>query len=311
MASSPSYRVRCGFAFAVTTRNGSVLSWGEQAHGGNSSGVAADLAANVSYVVGSRYAFSAIKHPFAAGGGPHEGGSSSTVVTWGTYNQVLNEEVGGNIALVANEASFVGLEESTGRVFAFGADHSGGRLDENNDFSAELAADVVSVAATASAFAALTADGLVYTWGNLHAGAGVSSATLPALALRRVIRVAATRSAFAALLSTRAAVTWGSPLSGGDSSGVAAELSRDVAHIVGANGVFAAFKTDSSLVTWGYKGWGGDSSAVAFQLSANVTFVCHTATAMAALKSDRSVVTWGKASNGGDSSAVQHSWLIS
>ena len=65
-------------------------------------------------------------------------------------------------------------------------------------------------------------------------------------------------------------VTWGDSDRGGDSSGVAAQLSSGVQSVVGNGGAFAAVKSDGSVVTWGDPDYGGDSSGVAAQLSSSV-----------------------------------------
>ena len=46
-------------------------------------------------------------------------------------------------------------------------------------------------------------------------------------------------------------VTWGHADRGGDSRGVAEQLSSGVQTVVGAKDAFAAVKVDGSVVTWG------------------------------------------------------------
>ena len=58
-------------------------------------------------------------------------------------------------------------------------------------------------------------------------------------------------------------VTWGRAEFGGDSRGVAEQLSSGVQTVVGNSGAFAAVKVDGSVVTWGLSGSGGDSRGVA------------------------------------------------
>ena len=99
-------------------------------------------------------------------------------------------------------------------------------------------------------------------------------------------------------------VTWGSRMYGGDSSGVAAQLSSGVQSVTGNAFAFAAVKSDGSVVTWGDSDSGGDSSGVAAQLSSGVQSVVGNGGAFAAVKSDGSVVTWGRPDIGGDSSRV-------
>ena len=68
-------------------------------------------------------------------------------------------------------------------------------------------------------------------------------------------------------------VTWGSAGSGGDSRGVAEQLSSGVQTVVGNGAAFAAVKVDGSVVTWGDAFHGGNSSGVAEQLSSGVQTV--------------------------------------
>ena len=102
-------------------------------------------------------------------------------------------------------------------------------------------------------------------------------------------------------------MTWGDASGGGDSSGVASQLTAGVDVIYATHstthGAFAAKKTDGSVVTWGEASRGGDSSGVASQLTAGVDVIYAAYDAFAA-KTDGSVVTWGHASRGGDSSGV-------
>ena len=68
-------------------------------------------------------------------------------------------------------------------------------------------------------------------------------------------------------------VTWGHADFGGDSRGVAEQLSSGVQTVVGNGTAFAAVKVDGSVVTWGVAEWGGDSSGVAEQLSSGMQTV--------------------------------------
>merc|ERR1719408_59890 len=76
--------------------------------------------------------------------------------------------------------------------------------------------------------------------------------------------------AFAAVKNDGSVVTWGSKNTGGDSSSVADELSRDVVHIYSSSSAFAAVKANGSVITWGSQDNGGDSSSVCEQLAGDV-----------------------------------------
>ena len=60
-------------------------------------------------------------------------------------------------------------------------------------------------------------------------------------------------TAFAAVKVDGSVVTWGNAVSGGDSRGVAEQLSSGVQTVVGTRTAFAAVKVDGSVVTWGSK----------------------------------------------------------
>ena len=83
------------------------------------------------------------------------------------------------------------------------------------------------------------------------------------------------RFGFAAVKSNGSVVTWGGSYYGGDSSGVAANLTSGVTTIYSTDGAFAAVKSDGSVITWGDSYAGGDSSGVAANL-VNVDIVFGT-----------------------------------
>ena len=113
--------------------------------------------------------------------------------------------------------------------------------------------------------------------------------------------------AFAVLKEDGSVVSWGSDDYGGDSSGVAGQLSSGVSQIFSSAGAYAALKEDGSVVTWGHDNYGGDSSTVASDLTSGVSQISSTNHAFAAIKEDGSVVTWGNSGSGGDSSSVSSS----
>ncbi len=307
-------------ALAMLRRDGSVITRGEAAAGGDSSAVAAALAAGVRTLASSRRAFAALRN-------------SGSVVTWG------DPAAGGDSAAVRSQLRQVTTIAATGSAFAAlradGTVVTWGDPAAGGDSSAVVPnlAGVVSLASTGSAFAALRADGTVVTWGDPAAG-GDSSAVAPNLA--GVVSLASTGRAFAALRNDGTAVSWGDPAAGGAGGPVAgvmrlfgnasgfAALRADgtvvswtdgaaqpvpdlnqVQTIATTNTAFAALRVDGSVVTWGERWLGGDSRAVASELSGDVIEIASNAGAFAALRSDGSVVTWGAFRHGGDSSSVQ------
>ena len=152
------------------------------------------------------------------------------------------------------------------------------------------------------AFAAISSNGSVVTWGDARYG-GYSKAVAGNLT-SNVTAVFSNQVAFAALKSNGSVVTWGSATTGGNSTAVAGNLASNVTAVYSNQNAFAALKTDGSLVTWGSATSGGNSTAVAGNLTSNVTAVYSNFYAFAALKSNGSVVTWGDATTGGNSTLV-------
>jgi hypothetical protein len=124
------------------------------------------------------------------------------------------------------------------------------------------------------AFAAITANGSVVTWGSPFSG-GNSSSVSGNLS-SNVTAVYSNQAAFAALKSDGSVVTWGSSSSGGNSTSVSGNLSSNVTAVYSTEAAFAARKSDGSVVTWGNTGFGGDSTSVTGNLSSNVTAVYST-----------------------------------
>ena len=109
---------------------------------------------------------------------------------------------------------------------------------------------------------------LASVWLALYVGA-VGSCTVSVIASTYM-------GAFAAQKEDGEVITWGHSTYGGDSSGVASNLSRGVVHIAAGAEAFAAKMMDGSVITWGNSGRGGDSSAVASFLSSGVDKVFGT-----------------------------------
>jgi hypothetical protein len=121
-----------------------------------------------------------------------------------------------------------------------------------------------------------------------------------------VDKIYSTHYAFAAKMQDGSVVTWGSPMSGGDSSRVQAELKQKaelkqgVDTIYSTDDAFAALMQDGSVVTWGDPVNGGDSSGVQAELKQGVDTIYSTYYAFAVKMQDGSVVTWGDAKYGGE-----------
>eukprot|EP00439_Symbiodinium_sp_Y106_P051578 s1829_g6.t2 len=272
-------------AFAAILGDGSVVTWGPAACGGDSSAVQAQLK-NVQQIQASASAFAAIR----------EDGS---VVTWG------HAFSGGDSSAVQGELKHVQQIQAVGGAFAAILDCGsvvtwgpacGG---DSSAVQAQLK-NVQQIQASSGAFAAILGDGSVVTWGDADRGGDCSSVQGQ---LKTVQQIQASDGAFAAILGDESVVTWGPARYGGDSSAVQGAL-KNVQQIQASYRAFAAILGDGSVVTWGDPTRGGDSSAVQDRLK-NVQQIQAAHRAFAAILGDGSVVTWGDADCGGDSGAVQ------
>ena len=277
--------------------SGSVVTWGNQNYGGNSSSVSANLSSDVVSIYATYYAFAALK-------------SNGSVVTWGfsayggDSSSVSGSLSSGVVAIYSTDSAFAALK-SNGSVIAWGNQSCGGILSIYNSsnqtytsVAASLTSGVVSIYNTFLAFAALKSDGSVITWGDSVAGGNSSSVS--ASLSSNVVSIYATNYAFAALKSNGSVVTWGDSSYGANSSSVSSSLASGVVAIYSTNSAFAALKSNGSVVTWGNSSYGGNSSSVSSSLSSGVVSIYNTFLAFAALKSNGSVIVWGDSSYGGN-----------
>eukprot|EP00439_Symbiodinium_sp_Y106_P074029 s2027_g14.t1 len=288
-------------AFAVILGDDSVQTWGDERYGGETSAWQVQLK-NVQQMTGNHNAFVAIRGDgyVVTWGRPLCGGDSSyvrlqqvqhiqasdhafaaicrdgSVVTWGDHR------CGGDSSAVQDQLRNVQQIQATGggvasAFGAFGTSNGG-------------------------AFAAITGDGSVVTWGHPLFG-GDSFAVRKRL--KNVQQIQATNGltggAFAAIRGDGSVVTWGDHRYGGDSSAVQDQL-RNVVQIQAFRCSFAAILGDGSAVSWGDIHGGGDSSA--HQLK-NVQQIQASDRAFAAILGDGSVLSWGDPRFGGDCNAVQ------
>ncbi len=250
-------------AFAALRADGSVVTWGDSQHGGDSSVVSSKLNGDmdVVQVFSTNYAFAASR----------EDGS---VVTWGdgSYggnSSTVADKLNGDVDVVqvfSTDSAFGALLED-GSVVTWGDSRGGG---DSSAVSSKLTGDVdvVQVFSASSAFAALLEDGSVVTWGLGRSGGDSSVVSIKLDGTVDVVQVFSTREAFAALRADGSVVTWGYGISGGDSSAVSSELTGDVdvVQVFSTHHAFAALRRDGSVVTWGNSPYGGDCSSVADKL---------------------------------------------
>ena len=318
-------------AFAATKTDGSVVTWGPKASGGDAScavtsdcspAPAGSLASGVAQVWGGYAAFAAQK-------------TDGTAVAWGdpSYGGDTSPLVGGPLTgvttVVPGGYAFAAIKEG-GAVATWGDPVKGGDFTcSGGGCSAapfgSLSSGVTSINGTLSAFAALKTDGSVVTWGDTTAGG--DSASPVGGSLTGVTAIAANDQAFAALRSDGSVVTWGNILNGGNAAcavsgscepAPAGSLASGVVALFANKESFAALKADGSVVAWGAPTNGGNPAcnvggciaAPVGSLSGGVTQIMSigpgfvgSESAFVARKQDGSVVTWGATAAAGNSSA--------
>lgn len=150
-------------AFAALKDDGSVLTWGNQLSGGNSTSVAGSLTSNVTAVYSNSVAFAALK-------------SDGSLVTWGeAFNGGNSSSASGNLssnvtAVHSTESAFAALK-SNGSVVVWGNNYGGGN---STSVAGSLNSNVTAVNSNTRAFAALKSNGLVVTWGDPDFGGNSS-----------------------------------------------------------------------------------------------------------------------------------------
>ena len=232
-----------GYAYAALKLDGTVISWGDQTRGGNSSTVETQLT-DVTRIYAASFAFAALK-------------SDGTVVTWGdgTAGGVVPDTVSEKLTdvtrIYTTDKAFAALK-SDGSVVTWGDDTTGGVVPDT--VSEKLTSDVTRVYSTYSAFAALKSDGTVVTWGNSINGGDSSDVETQ---LTGVTRIYSASSGFAALKSDGSVVTWGNISTPGNLD------YTNVKSVIGHFQSFGAIKNDGSFIRWGtYTNSPGDSDIV-------------------------------------------------
>ncbi|MFM6180290.1 MAG: Calx-beta domain-containing protein, partial [Dolichospermum sp.] len=145
-------------AFAALKSDGSVVTWGADWAGGNSSSVSSSLTSGVNQIFSNSWAFAALK-------------SDGSVVTWGNFT-VSSSLTSGVTQIFSNDLAFAALK-SDGSVVTWGYSNSGGN---SSSVSSSLTSGVTQIFSTlGGAFAALKSDGSVVTWGDSSYGGNSSS----------------------------------------------------------------------------------------------------------------------------------------
>ena len=127
---------------------------------------------------------------------------------------------------------------------------------EYRSIASSLTSKITDIFSNGAAFAALTSDESVITWGRSDYG-GDSSAVSSKLT-SRVDKVFSTGQAFAVLKKDGSVVTWGGGEHGGDFGSISSKLSSGITKVVAGHTNFVAFKDNGYPFIWGAKGYQHD-----------------------------------------------------
>jgi len=227
-------------AFAALKDDGSVVTWGDQASGGDSSSVSGRLSSGVTQIFSNSSAFAALKR-------------DGSVVTWGSASSggdssSVTDRLRSDVKQIfSNDSAFAALKND-GSVVTWGAFQTEQDLRADNVGNL-LSAGVTQICSNFAAFAALKSDGSVVTWGPQLPG--IKSSSVSSILSSGVAQIFSSGGAFAALKSDGSVITWGGSSHGGDSSSVSNQLSSGVTQIFSTYSAFAALKSDGSVITWG------------------------------------------------------------
>ncbi|CAE8602513.1 unnamed protein product, partial [Polarella glacialis] len=144
-----------GLAFAAIKDDGSVVTWGNANHGGDSSSVADKLQEGIFQIAGNASAFATVK-------------DDGSVVTWGMSfsggdsSSVADKLQEGVVQVSGNVNAFAAVKED-GSVTTWGTADRGG---DSSSVADKLQEGVVQVSGNGHAFAAIKDNGSVVTWGG-------------------------------------------------------------------------------------------------------------------------------------------------
>ena len=296
---------------------------------------------NIDRIVGGNRSFAAITNYIDSIKG-------NTIVTWGssTFGGDLDENRFGPIIgidkLYSNRTGFASISNNK-KVATWGSNKDNGDVislqsndqdgfyvhPSNNDNSTILydqsqyvqgkllSINATKIVSTLYAFAALSEDGQVVTWGNPNAG-GLSflrdEDSIPQpydfeyyfpevkkldleSDLSGTSDIYATAAAFLALKTDGTVVTWGHNKYGA----VSPEGLSSISQVFSTVGAFATINGNGGVVAWGDKNYGGDitfnNTDPTVDLTSGVTKIYATRSGFLAFKNDGKVVGWGDESN--------------
>ncbi|GIU06617.1 MULTISPECIES: Ig-like domain-containing protein [unclassified Shewanella] len=318
------------YAFAALKTDGTVVAWGEERKGGDSSAADSKLF-DIKKISATSGAFAALKNDktVVTWGASGDGGDSlaiehllndvqslhpilfaftalktdGSLVVWGDAQfggdpSAVKDELY-NITQVYGSKHDFAVLRADGKVFSWGSIVD----DEHSSSFPTGLSNVKEIFSNAYAFAALKKDRTVVAWGGKNDGGVIPNGSMGTddvqSLLINVEHIYSNSRAFAALKEDQTLVVWGGY--GGDNRDVAGLA--DITNVFSNDESFVAIDSHGNAFTWGHDFNGGNSDEVAEQL-VNIETVFSTKTAYAALKKDGTVVTWGNPFNGGYSKPI-------
>ena len=159
------------YAYAALKDDGSLVTWGLQKAGGDSSGVSDRLQVGVESVSATRYAFAALL-------------KDGSIVSWGDKDATLmNKETktaledGDFVSIASSRYGFAALAKD-GSVVSWGSTGSAANNKypiDTSEVEDQLSGGIVEIFSTGYSFAALKDDGSVVAWGDAGKGGDTSS----------------------------------------------------------------------------------------------------------------------------------------
>ncbi|MCE2572840.1 Ig-like domain-containing protein [Motilimonas eburnea] len=291
-------------AFAALRRDGSVIAWGNPAHGGR---IPTEVVAKLNgenpvkhiYTNGYSGSFAAVR-------------LDGSVITWGAIvEDVPKPESSEILDIYSNANSFAALLKN-GRVISWGHQYLGGTLYPYPKQTGEQLYNIRHVVSNLLGYAALREDGVAVAWGLSQPGTLISSG------LANVDRLKGDNPIskivqfdgffFAAQRQDGSVVIWGDETMQGaprlKEQSISEKVERNspmVQSTFNGDG-YAWLYEDGSVATFpreeGASGY--DENAIS-ELNGDipVVYITQNGGAFAALRQDGSVVTWGDAEHGG------------
>ncbi len=252
---------------------------------------------------------------------------TNQLLVWGPSMSSIPPDVGlRNIKSVYSNGSALAFiynnpPPAANKIGAIGNRANGG--DVPADVQRQLLFDLPrAIYATETAFAVLTHDNYVHTWGAATAGGAIPQETRQYLDQIRVTEIYATASAFCAIGPLRRGdpnelniVAWGAAAGGGVLTAGQIEtimIGGGVGHIIAARNAFCAITKSKRVVVWGNTAHGGVLSAEAQTLNArgNIVMCKASAWAFCMINAFGQAAAWGTVGYGGNTPTDEKPQLL-